>query len=664
MRGGSFNWLSGWWARWWNTGLSRDRYDEILCRFSKKFRTTENAVFSNGNDFSVTFAPVIKEKRQMMEKKTMVSESLMNIFNSFNEEVQDAQQLHYEAARITNIHFDKNGQDINIQALGGQERTVYSLDEGNRLVFLFQTGCPPDKFIIKMEADGKVVLSSMFSEMDIPHEHYQFIFNKHTGEVMLLVTGVSGLFKDNCLDRKLVLEIHFDSNDGDAIIASQPFIILSGTLKPAVKPTDMFFLEEDDMPSPPSRLVGADPDLQTYLYLNLQANITNDNEWVAVTETEVEIKFYNEQDDLCYNTVSPWIMAEDRSHYYINEQIETCLFNKQTTYRVVASFLGKDIAETRLFIGKDIEARGYEWTDLTVRSQVHNGTSGLESIREMVGLDSIKRELEKTVCYMKLMNARHKAGLPCAGKLMHMVMAGSPGTGKTTVARLMGSVFKEMGFLSKGHLVEANRESLTDCIIGGTEKKTRRMLDMAKGGVLFIDEAYSLKSEESDDRDFGQRVIDTLMTELSNPDGDTLVILAGYSKEMDRLLRSNPGLASRFPVRIDFPDYTPDELMQIARLFFRKNRYNLSEGVEERMMKVFEQAVLQKNFGNGRFVQTFIQNNILPQMGSRLAEQLEQGEYDESLLTEIMPQDIPDAGQVLSSMGLGEQKSKIIGFAR
>ena len=190
------------------------------------------------------------------------------------------------------------------------------------------------------------------------------------------------------------------------------------------------------------------------------------------------------------------------------------------------------------------------------------------------------------------------------------------------------------------------------------------MLDLAKGGVLFIDEAYSLGADNEDGRDFGQRVLDTLMPVLSEPDSDTLVILAGYDKEMERLMRINPGLASRFPVRLQFPDYTPDELMQIASLFFRKNKYNLAEGVQERMMEVFRQVVLLKDFGNGRFVRTFIQNGILPQMGQRLMGQIDNGEYEESQLSEIVESDVPDADSVLSIMGLAVTKNKVIGFSR
>lgn len=427
----------------------------------------------------------------------------------------------------------------------------------------------------------------------------------------------------------------------------------------------MFFLDESGAETDERHYIGFNPDVQDEISTNFQFKITTENEWIRYSDLEVEVKYMDaDTGTVCLSNVCRMKKNEDESFYYIKDEVNTIEFTQYGPYKVEVWFLDTPVAACGLVMERRMEARGHEWTDLTATSYNGTGSEGLSDIAELIGLENLKKEIEKTICYMKLMNARRKAGLPCAGKLMHMVMSGGPGTGKTTVARMMGQVFKQMGFLSKGHLVEANRESLTDNIIGGSEKKTRRMLDLAKGGVLFIDEAYSLGADNEDGRDFGQRVLDTLMPVLSEPDSNTLVILAGYDKEMERLMRINPGLASRFPVRLQFPDYTPDELMQIASLFFRKNKYNLAEGVQERMMEVFRQAVLLKDFGNGRFVRTFIQNGILPQMGQRLMDKIDNGEYEESQLSEIVESDVPDADSVLSIMGLAVTKNKVIGFSR
>lgn len=185
------------------------------------------------------------------------------------------------------------------------------------------------------------------------------------------------------------------------------------------------------------------------------------------------------------------------------------------------------------------------------------------------------------------------------------------------------------------------------------------MIDMAKGGVMFIDEAYSLFEEGSSSKDFGRKVIDTLMPVLSNPNSDLIVIMAGYEKEMDRLLDSNPGLSSRFPVRLKFEDYSVDELMAIARLFFLKNHYQVDENVMIEIRKVISLAKPIEGFGNGRFVYTLIENFILPTMGERLYKQLNMGAVDSNILSVIFKEDVPNANVILDMVGLRHMKNRI-----
>ena len=272
----------------------------------------------------------------------------------------------------------------------------------------------------------------------------------------------------------------------------------------------------------------------------------------------------------------------------------------------------------------------------------------VDALQHLVGLREVKKAIMRNSYYMKLMNVREKYGLRVPKRILHTVMAGNPGTGKTTVARILGDIYRDMGILSKGHLVEVNREMLVDNVIGGTERRTKEYIECAKGGVLFIDEAYNLTPADKSDRDFGRQVIDTLMPVLSEP-GDMMVIFAGYSEEMAKLFETNPGLASRFPVWYEFEDYTLDELMEIAKFYFSHHGFIPTEEALVKMKRVFREAMSYRNFGNGRFVKTFIENTVLVNMAERVSGMLDTQLPDSRVLSEIQVEDISE----LSEIGFG-----------
>ncbi len=185
------------------------------------------------------------------------------------------------------------------------------------------------------------------------------------------------------------------------------------------------------------------------------------------------------------------------------------------------------------------------------------------------------------------------------------------------------------------------------------------------GGVLFIDEAYSLAStDDADVRDFGHRVLDTLMPILSEPDKDIVVVMAGYGEEMEKMLNSNRGLRSRFPIRYVFEDYTVDELMQMAQNYFDEFNYQLTLPAVERLREAFKEAKQHKSFGNGRFVSTLIENFILPAMASRVRDSIDNclNRSDLCILSTITAEDIPDVNAVKQMFDTKERK-RIIGFA-
>ncbi|WP_461030072.1 right-handed parallel beta-helix repeat-containing protein, partial [Streptomyces sparsus] len=229
----------------------------------------------------------------------------------------------------------------------------------------------------------------------------------------------------------------------------------------------------------------------------------------------------------------------------------------------------------------------------------------LSELDTLVGLDSVKREVRALTDMIEVGRRRQLAGLKAASARRHLVFTGSPGTGKTTVARLYGQILHSLGVLERGHLVEVSRVDLVGEHIGSTAIRTQEAFDRSRGGVLFIDEAYALSPEDSG-RDFGKEAIDTLVKLMEDHRDEVVVIVAGYTAEMERFLAVNPGVASRFSRTITFGDYEPEELLCIVRQQAEEQQYRLGEGAEEALLKHFTAIPRGPSFGNGRTArQTF-----------------------------------------------------------
>lgn len=206
--------------------------------------------------------------------------------------------------------------------------------------------------------------------------------------------------------------------------------------------------------------------------------------------------------------------------------------------------------------------------------------SALEELEQMIGLDKVKEMISEFEAFLWVQKRRREAGLKAEPQVLHMVFKGNPGTGKTTVAGILGRLFRELGLLEKGHMVAVERADLVGEFIGHTAQKTRDHIKRALGGVLFIDEAYSLA--RGGEKDFGKEAIDTLVKGMEDHRNELVVILAGYRDEMEWFLRQNPGLRSRFPIHIEFPDYTVPELLLIADHMAVSRDYRLTD--EARMV--------------------------------------------------------------------------------
>ena len=229
-----------------------------------------------------------------------------------------------------------------------------------------------------------------------------------------------------------------------------------------------------------------------------------------------------------------------------------------------------------------------------------------------IGLDRIKDEVDSLINWIEICKARQEHGLPTPDLALHMVFSGNPGTGKTMVARLMSRIYKSLGVLSKGHLVEVDRSGLVAGYVGQTAIKTAEVIEKAKGGVLFIDEAYALTNRGG--TDYGMEAVDTLLKAMEDHRDDLVVIVAGYTELMKEFVESNPGLESRFNRFMFFPDYTVEEMTDIFKMRCEKSGYTLADGAQDTLTEILARESQDiESFGNARGVRNLFEKAIAAQ---------------------------------------------------
>lgn len=262
-----------------------------------------------------------------------------------------------------------------------------------------------------------------------------------------------------------------------------------------------------------------------------------------------------------------------------------------------------------------------------------------KELNKLIGLSDVKNEINSLSNLVRVQQARKKRGMSVSNISYHCVFTGNPGTGKTTVARIVAEIYKELGVLKKGNLIETDRSGLVGEYVGQTAPKTNAIIDSALDGVLFIDEAYSLV--QGGQHDYGMEAISTLLKRMEDDRDRLIVILAGYSKEMEDFINANSGLQSRFNRYIEFPDYTSDELMQIFNYMAKKGDYKLTREASNQVALVIEDAVIHKNsnFGNARFVRNLFEKIII-QQANRIATE---SEITNEMLVNIEKIDIVNA---------------------
>ncbi|MCC7301848.1 MAG: AAA family ATPase [Bacteroidia bacterium] len=266
----------------------------------------------------------------------------------------------------------------------------------------------------------------------------------------------------------------------------------------------------------------------------------------------------------------------------------------------------------------------------------------MKELDELVGLEEIKAEIRKNINYLHFVKLRKEKGFEDSGNLaLHSVFTGNPGTGKTTVVRLLGKIYKQMGLLSKGHVKEVDRADLVAQYIGQTAPKVKKAIDEARGGILFVDEAYALSRAGSDSNDFGPEVIEILLKEMSDGKGDIAIMFAGYPKEMGGFLEMNPGLRSRINYHYNFPDYLPEELMKICESSAKKNNVTLTADALNQLTEYITDAYRSRDesFGNARFANSIITEAKM-NMGIRLMNHPDIKNLSNEILSTIEADDI------------------------
>ena len=334
--------------------------------------------------------------------------------------------------------------------------------------------------------------------------------------------------------------------------------------------------------------------------------------------------FYRE---LLVSNLTPCTDAKDRlAHTILKgwEQGALANWSRDDIRRFIAEevrprFLQRAIPLMENNEGTQLQAEEIPFDKLTSKGSPFE--ESMRELREMIGLDNVKKGIQSMANQTRLFQERSRRGLNNSQEqVYHCVFTGNPGTGKTTVARKLGSIYHSLGLLSKGEVIAVDRTRLVGQFIGQTEDNMKAVLEEAKGNVLFIDEAYNLNVSNEDKKDFGGRVLDSLLTVLTQPNPDMLIVFAGYTLEMEAMLNSNPGLSSRFPYRYQFDDYDTAQLMEIAMRLFDRDDYILTPEASKEMRIAIDQALKtkDKHFGNARWIEQFVRNGIIPAMADRV----------------------------------------------
>jgi SpoVK/Ycf46/Vps4 family AAA+-type ATPase len=329
-------------------------------------------------------------------------------------------------------------------------------------------------------------------------------------------------------------------------------------------------------------------------------------------------------------------------HRLERERIDNTFGNARTTKNIVLDAIFRKGSNLKAESNNVLQLTLLEKEDFSVEKS-ETTQSAFEKLNQLIGLDELKEEMSSLISFVKMQQFRRNNGLPVVPIQLHAVFTGNPGTGKTTVAKIYAELLKECGILKRGHLIVTSRADFVASYIGQTASKTKKKIKEALGGVLFIDEAYSLLGQAGD---YGKEAIDTMVDEMTRYNENLVIVLAGYPYEMEALLQSNPGLQSRFKKFFHFPDYEIEELITILESYVNRFNYKLTPSVKEFLQKSLLVFTIS---GNGRFA-----TNLADEMIQAQAMRLMNEESEESLLEKAIYLEKEDVEKALSKLRNGE----------
>lgn len=396
-----------------------------------------------------------------------------------------------------------------------------------------------------------------------------------------------------------------------------------------VRPNDNPYFEIDSIRLFEGPNQGIDDESRTYYtqfdanqarYIWAEINLDNmqEKEWFC----ELQFNFYNatgqlkghtaelkriSRDEDEFTVITGWGANSKGSWYMGSYTLEITFMDQRIAivpFEVGDVYLEGEVRVIENFRYRPAEREEQEEEDTETFEEV------MQRLNRMVGLQRVKQKIEDYTHYLKFLQLRKERGFEEKQPLnLHAVFKGNPGTGKTTIANMLGKVYKNLGLLSRGKVTEVSRAELVGQYIGQTAPKVKEVIEEARGGVLFIDEAYALIRNNDDSKDYGHEVVETLVKEMSDGPGDLAIIVAGYPKEMDIFLNSNPGLKSRFNVVFEFPDYLPQELSRIADLAAKDHEVRFTSKAKQMLNKKITEGyrTRDRSFGNARLVYSLVE---------------------------------------------------------